>query len=77
MRYRLPELIEKRGWTAYELATRSEGRIKLTTAYRLMKKKGRVSQFDGALVEALCDTMGVGIASLLERDKPKKGRRST
>lgn len=75
MRYRLPELIDKKGWTAYELAKRSGGAIKLTTVYRLVRQQGRVKQFDGALVEALCDTLGVSLGELLERDKSKKGKR--
>lgn len=75
MRYRLPELMEGKGWTAYELAKRSNGRISMRTIYRIVKQEGRVTQFDGALVEALCDTLGVGIAELLEREKPKRGKR--
>lgn len=74
MRYRLPELIDKKGWTVYELAKRSEGRIKMNTVYRLVKLDGRVKQFDGELVEALCDTLGVSIGELLERDKTKRSK---
>ncbi len=72
MRYRLPELMEAKGWTAYRLAEESKGRISMRTIYRIVKQRGRVSQFDGALVEALCDTLGVGIADLLERERPPK-----
>lgn len=73
MRYRLPELIEKKGWTAYRLHIESGKRITLSVAYRLVKKRGKVAQFDGDVVEALCDTLGVSIGELLERDtKPKR-----
>ena len=79
MRYRLPELMDAKGWTAYELAKRSEGRISMRTLYRICEQKGRVKQFDGGLVEALCDTLDISVGELLERDrgKSKKGRAGT
>lgn len=69
MRLRLPELLaeHKPPLTAYAVAKASEGRISLTTIYRLNRNRGRVASFDGELLEALCDVFGVGPGALLER----------
>ena len=66
--------MEAKGWTAYELAKRSKGRISMRTVYRICQQEGRVKQFDGGLVEALCDTLGIGVGDLLEREKKPKKR---
>lgn len=77
MRLRLPELLteHKPPLTPYEVAKRSNGRISLSTIYRLTKKQGRVQLFDGALLEALCDVLGIDDPGrLLERDHKKRGK---
>jgi DNA-binding Xre family transcriptional regulator len=76
MRLRVPELLEERGLTAYEVAQRSEGRIDESTLYRLVRKQGRVERLSTPLLEALCDVLGVEPGELLEREpeKPKRGR---
>jgi DNA-binding Xre family transcriptional regulator len=70
MRLRLPELLaeHKPRLTAYAVAKASQGRISLTTIYRLTRNRGRVANFDGELLEALCDVFGVGPGELLERE---------
>ena len=45
-----------------------EGRISLTTIYRLNRSRGRVASFDAELLEALCDVFRVDPAALLERE---------
>lgn len=75
MRLRLPELLDARGLTAYALAKQSEGRISMSTAYRLVRLEGRVQNFDADMLEALCDVLGVSPGELLEREAPKRGRR--
>ena len=78
MRLRLPELLaeHKPPLTAYAVAKASGDRISLTTIYRLNRNRGRVANFDGELLEALCDVFGVGPAALLEREgKATKRRR--
>ena len=70
MRLRLPELLteHKPRLTAYAVAKASNGRISLSTIYRLNRGRGRVSSFDAGLLEALCDVFGVGPGALLERE---------
>ena len=73
MRVRIPELLEVRGLTPYELSKRSDGRISMSTAYRLKRNRGRGHTFDSALLEALCDVLDVEPGELLEREA-KRGR---
>jgi len=76
VRIRLPEVLDehKPKLTAYEVAKRSEGRIIPSTLYRLVRQRGRVKLFDGDLLEALCDVLGLEPGELLEREK-KRGKR--
>jgi len=64
MRLRLPELLaeHKPPLTAYAVAKASRGRIALTTIYRLNRNRGRVTNFDGELLEAsvMCLTSSRG-----------------
>jgi len=69
LRLRLPELLEERNLTPYRLARASGGRISLTTAHRLVRQRGRVRQFNGAVLEALCDVLGVQIGDLFQRSR--------
>jgi DNA-binding Xre family transcriptional regulator len=70
MRLRLPELMaqHKPPLTAYAVAKASKGRISLSTIYRLNRNEGRVANFDGELLEALCEVFGVQPGKLLERE---------
>jgi DNA-binding Xre family transcriptional regulator len=68
MRLRLPELLEERGLTAYQLVKASDGRISMSTAYRIARMGGRLQSFDAELLEALCDALGVEPGELFERD---------
>lgn len=67
MRLRLPELLEARGLSPYALAKASAGRISMSTAYRVVQKKGRLANFDAEMLDAICDVLGVKPAELLER----------
>ena len=71
MRLRIPDLMPE-GMTRYELAKRSSGRISMSTAYRLVKLKGRVQNFDADMLEALCDIFDVDPGALFERTKKAK-----
>ena len=73
VRLRLPELMEKKGLTAYAVSRRSDGRISMSTAYRLARMKGHLHSFNNDMLEALCDVLGVEPGELLERD-PKRRR---
>ena len=75
MRLRLPELLTEHGLSAYEIVKRSDGRISMSTLYRLTREEGRVELFSATLLEALCDVLGVEPGKLLERETGKrKGR---
>lgn len=65
LRLRLPELLEERGWTAYRLSKESGDRISLPTAHRLVRQRGRIKQFRAEVLEALCDTLGIGVAEVV------------
>lgn len=73
MRLRLPELLDERGISAYALSKRSNGRISMSTAYRMTRMSGRVQNFDADFLEALCDVLKCQPGDLLEREP--KGRR--
>ncbi len=75
MRLRLPELLDERGLTAYALARDSDGRISEATAYRLVRQRGKVKTFDGDLLDALCDVLGVEPNDVLERATRRKGKK--
>lgn len=69
MRYRFPELFDEKGTTPWLLAKASDGRIPPSSLYRLAKRRGEVTSFDGPMVEAICATLGVGLTDVLELDK--------
>ena len=75
MRLRLPELLDVAGLTPYALHKQSDGRVSLSTAYRLTRNRGRVANFDAELLEALCDVLGVEPGELFERDTKATKRR--
>ncbi len=72
MRLRIPELLEKRGLTAYGLHVASEGRISLSTAFRLVRIRGELQSFDRRLLEALCDVLRVAPGTLFEYDAARR-----
>jgi len=75
MRVRIPELLEARGLTPYELSKQSGGRVSMSTAYRLNRNEGRAHTFDADLLDALCDVFGVEPGELLEREgKRRRGK---
>jgi hypothetical protein len=80
VRLRIPELLHEHDLTPYRLSRRSDGRISLSTAYRLVRLRGRVKTFDAELLEVLCEVLGVrdpGKLFELEGVKSsRKGKRS-
>jgi hypothetical protein len=60
----------------YRLAKQSDGRISLSTAYRLNRSGGRAQNYDSDLLEAMCDVFGLrDLNVLFERDQATKGKR--
>ena len=57
MRLRVPELLAERRMTAYALHKASDGRISLSTAYRLAT--GEFREVSSGVLEALCDVFAI------------------
>jgi DNA-binding Xre family transcriptional regulator len=73
VRIRITELLAEHQITPYALAKRSQGRISLSTAYRLKDSNGRLATFSSDLLEALCDVFGYDdTGPLFERDKKRR-----
>ncbi len=76
MKIRVPALLRERGWTAYELSKRSDGRISMSAAYRLASEDWKCVSAE--VLEALCDVFGIrDPGPLFERSAPKPGRGRT
>lgn len=75
MRLRIPELLTARGITPYALAKRSDGRVSLSTVYRLVERRGRLQTYSSDLLDTLCDVLKVEPGELFERDTPKRATR--
>jgi len=69
MRLRLRELLDERGMSAYALVKLSDGRVDMTTAYRILQQDGRLRFFSAALLDTLVEILGVTIADLLEPER--------
>lgn len=74
MRLRVRELLTRRQMTPYKLAVLSEGRISLSTLYRILRADGYASTFESKLLDAICDVLGVEPGELLERGSSTKKR---
>jgi hypothetical protein len=72
MRLRIPELFNVRQMTAYAVARASNGRISLSTAYRLTRARGRFQRVSRGFLLALCEVLHVSPGELFEM---KRGRR--
>lgn len=75
MRLRIPELLTARDITPYALAKRSDGRVSLSTVYRLVERRGRLQTYSSDLLDTLCDVLKVEPGELFERDTPKRATR--
>lgn len=72
VRLRLPELLDERDMTAYQLSNATKGEISMSTAYRLMRLKGRLRTFDADMLEALCTALECEVSDLFERDRKRR-----
>jgi DNA-binding Xre family transcriptional regulator len=64
IKWRIPELLQTRGWTPYRLA--KESGITISLAYRLATGDP-VHRIDAMTLETLCDVFDVGPGELIER----------
>lgn len=75
MRLRVAELLAERDMTPYQLAKESEGRLSLSTCYRLAR--GDVDKISTSTVEALCDVFGIKDPGPLFARDSRSGRKTT
>lgn len=68
--WRVAEFLEKRGWTAYELAKQADMTVSL--AYRVARRDEPVQRIDAETLETLCRVFGVTPGDLLTLDPPKR-----
>jgi|HubBroStandDraft_6_1064221.scaffolds.fasta_scaffold429237_3 DNA-binding Xre family transcriptional regulator len=75
MRLRIRELLSERGMTPCKLARLSEGRISLSTLYRILRADGQAPTFESKLLDAICDVLGTGPNELLEREPVRRRKK--
>jgi DNA-binding Xre family transcriptional regulator len=74
VRFRLAELLEGRGWTAYKLA--QEAGLTIPAAYRLADPDHRIQRLDMATLDTLCRVLKVQPGELLEWGPDRKAKRA-
>jgi len=67
MRIRFNEILKRHELTPYKLASRSNGRISPSTAYRLARLNGEVSMVSLEVLEALMEVAGCSCDELFEK----------
>jgi DNA-binding Xre family transcriptional regulator len=79
VRLRIPELLKEHDClTAYALSKRTNGRVSITAAYRILEAVGRLKHFEADLIDALCEAFDVSPGELFEREAsryPRAGRK--
>ena len=70
VRFRLAEILEERGWTAYRLA--QETALTVPAAYRLADPDRPVQRLDITTLDTLCRVLKVQPGELLEWVPDKK-----
>lgn len=70
LRLRFPELLKERGMTPYAFSKATNGRVSMSTAYRIVRMRGRVATFDATLLEAICDVLKVERGELFAKERP-------
>jgi DNA-binding Xre family transcriptional regulator len=74
IRLRVAELLDARGWTAYELAKRAK--LTMTVAYRLANPDGTFARLEAATLDKLCQTFDVQPGELLVWEATAKPKRT-
>ena len=72
LRLRLPELLEERGMTPYAFSKATNGRVSMSTAYRVVRMRGRLATFDATLLQAICDVLEVEPGELFEQKRTRR-----
>jgi DNA-binding Xre family transcriptional regulator len=72
--FRLAELLEDKGWSAYRLA--KESGIPQPTVYRLLSdREDTDARISLRMLDKLCETLGCTVAELLEYQPARRARR--
>lgn len=79
VRWKLPDILEERGLTAYRLAAMAQERghdLTVRAVYRLADPDHELRRLDLATLNAVCDALRLSPGDLLEyvADKPKRKR---
>ncbi len=72
LRLRFPELLDERGMTPYAFSKATEGRVSMSTVYRIVRMRGRLATFDATLLDAICDVLKVKPGQLFERERKRR-----
>ena len=72
LRLRFPELLDERGMTPYAFSKATKGRVSMSTAYRIVRMRGRLATFDATLLDAICDVLKVKPGQLFERERKRR-----
>jgi DNA-binding Xre family transcriptional regulator len=72
LRLRLPELLEKRGMTPYAFSKATKGRVSMSTAYRIVRMRGRLQTFEATLLEAMCEVFRVKPGELFKWERKRR-----
>jgi DNA-binding Xre family transcriptional regulator len=72
LRLRLPELLDERGMTPYAFSKATNGRVSMSTAYRIVRMRGRLATFDATLLEAMCEVLRVKPGELFVRERRRR-----
>ncbi len=72
LRLRFPELLEERGMTPYAFSKATKGRVSMSTAYRIVRMRGRLATFEASLLEAACDVLKVKPGELFEMERRRR-----
>jgi DNA-binding Xre family transcriptional regulator len=70
IRWKIPELLEERGWTPYRLA--QESGLTIPAAYRIARGRA-VQRIDAATLETMCEIFDARPGDLIERVRTRRG----
>ena len=73
LRLKFPELLKERGMSPYAFSKATKGQVSMSTAYRIVRMRGRLATFDARLLGAICDVLRVKPSELFERE-PRRRR---
>jgi hypothetical protein len=58
--------------TPYAFSKATNGRVSMSTAYRIVRMRGRLQTFDATLLEVMCDVLRVKPAELFKWERKRR-----